>query len=591
MGLTAYTLPDIVYLQGTYHLTLYASDELSLTVPTNQTVIEIGAVKERGDILAGVTEVENCEIIIADDHTNHAAGFWFTAMGGIEAPQLKIILHEPTNGDVYYFWGIVDLASTEFIDNYLVSTTYVRACRLTLLSMLTKMKTASVVDMLTDLVSKQTVYDPLGAVTNTAAVLVGGSGLGTDWDYEYHISPAIGEYTGVGDTADVILASIDPNNLSATDYHDITWDAATGATKYVIYRRIRYPSGVGGVWGSWEIITATATGTSYHDTSSTTITAVDTTPLQRKTLPFYYILAACCKQALGDLFFFSPDVDGVNVELINGDLKYRAGGTDYDFMYLMLQMTDQYGTITAPDVKLTDYFNGSSDKWWGDRYENCFDIVSSICLSFGIVPRMRFDISAGAFYLQLMSRGRNYAGYITFSKETKTSSFNMLSVTIPKAIRTFDRWTPASYYSTATEITEATVFDVDIPCEFNTDDSAPVYERLKVNNSSVPTVITSVKYYNYSSSSWTEVSTGGVLIFLNAVCEYYRNRWMIAKKKYMRQYGSIFASNGSTLSTAHIHWGRRMQISSDGGAAKAYYANEVEKNAMDNTTTIQWIEE
>ena len=80
------------------------------------------------------------------------------------------------------------------------------------------------------------------------------------------------------------------------------------------------------------------------------------------------------------------------------------------------------------------------------------------------------------------------------------------------------------------------------------------------------------------------------VIFLEALCKYYQNRWMIIKKMITRTYATIQAIESTVTSHTKIHFGKLTKIH-DGESEKTYYANEVTKSVENNDLTVQWIEQ
>jgi hypothetical protein len=102
--------------------------------------------------------------------------------------------------------------------------------------------------------------------------------------------------------------------------------------------------------------------------------------------------------------------------------------------------------------------------------------------------------------------------------------------------------------------------------------------------------INSVKYWNYETSAYVVASIGGDKLLEEAVAGYLFARFHTAFRAFTRTYATLKANNGSTNTHTNNHPFMRTAFD-DGTGSKQYYANKVIKNADNNTTTVDWIEE
>ena len=79
MATQTYNLGDIAAPVGLFSVVLI-SETTGLTVPTVNTITEVGELDDVGDIEPAIQQVKTLSIKIVDDHSQHSAGFWYTAL-------------------------------------------------------------------------------------------------------------------------------------------------------------------------------------------------------------------------------------------------------------------------------------------------------------------------------------------------------------------------------------------------------------------------------------------------------------------------------------------------------------------------------
>lgn len=135
--LTTYTdLPTIQNTSvGTFKLTLYA--EAGLTIPTKQTILNIGDLESVLDLDVNLRSVKTLQIDIADVYSTYTEGFWYHVALSAEM-YLKIELDEGA-GYTPYFFGLVDPLNSDFMEHYVSGTSFVRTGSITLVSLESKL--------------------------------------------------------------------------------------------------------------------------------------------------------------------------------------------------------------------------------------------------------------------------------------------------------------------------------------------------------------------------------------------------------------------------------------------------------------------
>ena len=154
MAYTAYTLPSLETVDGTFAFTLY-SGIAGLTQPTTQTIVEVGENDEMVDVAPSVSELATLRLTLRDDYSTYTAeGFWRKVLADTtEEPQIKITLTESGTA-TYFFYGQVQRSETQMKEHYVDSATpvFIRTFEITLASLAFKMREVLISDVLSEIV-------------------------------------------------------------------------------------------------------------------------------------------------------------------------------------------------------------------------------------------------------------------------------------------------------------------------------------------------------------------------------------------------------------------------------------------------------
>lgn len=160
MAYTAYTLPNLVTVSGTFKVKLY-SGIVDLEIPADQTILEIADLVEMVDVSPSVSELSTLKLkLVRDDYGTYANGFWHQVLTDTtEEPQIRIYLDEDGVTDTYFFWGQIQRSESTAIEYYVDSTpTFIRAFEVTLVSLAFKMREVLISDVLDEIVTADPTY-------------------------------------------------------------------------------------------------------------------------------------------------------------------------------------------------------------------------------------------------------------------------------------------------------------------------------------------------------------------------------------------------------------------------------------------------
>ena len=144
------TLPDFDDVIGLFSFTLY-SDFAGLTVPSIQTVLEIGDTEESADLTIGLQQLSTLKMELRDDYTTYTTyGFWFKVLTG--ETQLRIYLNQGA-GNTFYFFGTVQAETVQWTERYISSTEKVRVVTFDLVSMAQKLLDTPTIDWVTAVIA------------------------------------------------------------------------------------------------------------------------------------------------------------------------------------------------------------------------------------------------------------------------------------------------------------------------------------------------------------------------------------------------------------------------------------------------------
>lgn len=114
------TLPSLSTIVGTFSFTLWSEYAPAvLTIPTAQTVLEIGETEEIADVKMGIAQTSVLRMKLRDDYTTHSEGFWYKVLNG--DMNLRIYLNQD-GIDTFYFFGKVQPETVEWEHSYIGST-------------------------------------------------------------------------------------------------------------------------------------------------------------------------------------------------------------------------------------------------------------------------------------------------------------------------------------------------------------------------------------------------------------------------------------------------------------------------------------
>lgn len=155
MAYTEYALPSITNtIPGTFAVTLFSGIG-DLVIPTFNTILQLGALKEVMDRSPGESELATFELTVRDDYSTYTEGFWFKVLSdSSEKPQLRFYLNEGS-GNIYFFWGELQEEETPVEELYVSSAPkYFRRIEIKLVALLSKAKDVLISDWIAEIVTE-----------------------------------------------------------------------------------------------------------------------------------------------------------------------------------------------------------------------------------------------------------------------------------------------------------------------------------------------------------------------------------------------------------------------------------------------------
>ena len=398
MALTPYALPTIEAISGDYNITLYC-DVASLTVPTAHTILGISEVKERPEDSVGVFEIATMTVDIQDDTSTYAQGFWYKVMNDATEVQLKVI--RDTDADsVCLFWGYSInqyVVWEEFFNN---EAAFIRRGRFTMVSMLGKLRDASLSSILTEFHTHDAVCDQ----PEVAGLAVVKNGLPGSLTHGYSLRAVYGN-GGSSKCTEVQVTAQD--TLGGVTYNSLSWTSVPGATAIIVYRDTVSPGDPGG-YGTGQIRTLAGTATSTTD-DGVVASADGYSASGYKYGLMHSLFASMVKIAysqaytLNDAEFLNPD-----------EIYFRDFNTDsFDLEDVAFQTHD--GT------SYRGYFDAGNDAYWPNRYDP-LQLLGALCRNFGFMARHYYNVTYSAHRVQLITRGQSYPTAITIDGDGFTES-------------------------------------------------------------------------------------------------------------------------------------------------------------------------
>lgn len=295
--------------------------------------------------------------------------------------------------------------------------------------------------------------------------------------------------------------------------------------------------------------------------------------------------------------------DGANIDIQYFDGSSWLGFTD-------VSVPTEFDTWPSPpppghNFIRAKYFKSDDPLYLATLYKDPFALFGDLLKNFALKARYLYGKADGTISatpsenrhrLQLLQMGRTFSGFISLSGDVVQSDIPFHSDLVANAVKTYMKpndasmyWLARKYsggsYSTPSEIS----FDLEIPILF-------YFQPFVEGTASDPGALcksngaqfTKTKVYLYGTNSFLEFTTG--FATLQALCNYYFNRYPQNKIVYNRTYSKTKASEGGNPSHLILSPLRRLQIS-DGTTTRNFYANGIEINIEQNETTVEWIEE
>lgn len=234
---------------------------------------------------------------------------------------------------------------------------------------------------------------------------------------------------------------------------------------------------------------------------------------------------------------------------------------------------------------------------WQTQYGLAWDLVNALCRNVGFIPRLVYDVSAGRFFVRLLTRGRSYAANITLGVP-ETSIYYADTPALVSFIEADNDLTGKYYYvvdSDSGGVNEPPAWDPDMILKINVGS----YQVALPNNNGRSIYHSTgseagadldmsytlyTRWWNYEAAEWGTSGRTDI-----ALSKYYGHRLGGGKRVYERTYRSIKGNDGSTESFEHVTLCRQTAID-DGVSSRNFYATEVEKNPRDNTLKVRWQE-
>src|SRR3990167_7215755 len=156
MAFTEYSLPNFVGVAGTFNVVL-RSGLAGLTIPTVNTILQIGDVTESIDVVPGLSELSTLKIGMRDDYSTYADGFWYRVWHDTsEKPELKIYLVEGST-TTYFFWGQIQPNASRTLEYSVISTpSFIREFEITLVSLINVCRDILISDWITEILTHVT---------------------------------------------------------------------------------------------------------------------------------------------------------------------------------------------------------------------------------------------------------------------------------------------------------------------------------------------------------------------------------------------------------------------------------------------------
>ncbi|KAB2967509.1 hypothetical protein [Zoogloea sp.] len=244
-------------------------------------------------------------------------------------------------------------------------------------------------------------------------------------------------------------------------------------------------------------------------------------------------------------------------------------------LYIRVQLSNSPITVSP-------YFDSLdvTGRYWVGRFTNALELLSFLAKSYGYLVRYFYGQSDGTIgassnyhRIQFVQRGKT--GNVVTMGKPKESSMSFDNILTPTKIY-FARFDDTYAYGSDGG-------DIEQRMDFLWDSGAlNNFEKLYYAGGNL---VTSVRFFNYSTGDY---ATSGHTT--EAMYYYHFYKINAETRKYRRDYRGVKATFSSTESHRHLVPACRHSIH-DGISSRDFYANEVRKNIMKNTSKIEWVEE
>lgn len=585
--MTAYDLPQIVSLVGTFDIRIYSSDS-TLTAPTVDTILMNGdkplEKTETIDQSLGVSSFSTISLQIRDDYSDgsHPEGFWYAALSASQG-YVRILLDSNP-----YFVGTVQLAASRFNELSLFNGTYIRIGSLTLLD--------------------------IGATIFETPTL--------DWIVEVsnHLTDMTTGFAGVGDKyptdgckLNVLLASLlyagarGVNSAYSTSDISYVFDASNPDFKFFDATPNTYT--IDDLFIAYRYYDATVLGACdyfNYDSLLTTLAGTISTNGLNVT-------------GVGTSFTTEAPVGTVLVlgDVLTGNTAVRHVMTVADNTHLTIDLP--MSVELAGHAYASYSSSGSPDQYWPNISENASGILAILFRNMGFALRMDYDSSTetssalGTHKIQLVQKTRAYSGTLNFSDREKVSEIAKANEMIAQSVRVQRKFTLVGFskndiaYDTLRDgrsdlFPALSSYDIDLEVLFDVL-ASPILPTSPIAGSLMCRVffaydganyvqVVDCSYYNFDTAAYVLMSSlsASDLLYVWALCAWYFYRFTTSFSRFSRIYGHMTADAGAGETFTCLSIGRRTSID-DGTGAANFFANRVTLKPVSSEVEIEWVKE
>ena len=304
---------------------------------------------------------------------------------------------------------------------------------------------------------------------------------------------------------------------------------------------------------------------------------------------------------------FASDTESYQVVVRGADiLFYDTKTTSYKNpfeLYLLAQIYDTSWYYDHLFGCVEPHIDSAS---WYSRFDNCWELLVSICLSLGIVPRYYWGDSDGIYQgdandkhtIEILCRGDRTTtaltntSVITPSKAISNSPNKYLDIITRNLASVDDQLYAVINGSFYTADPENTIYEMELNSEFTSDLTETIrrtfhYGYVAENGKWYFVSCTKCEYWEHTSDAFVSVSfENGTNALLEVLTKYLFYRFSSGRREYEREYGTLGFSDGATTTHQHLKILARHEIDS-----VAYYAVGVEKDILTNRAKVNWVME